>query len=134
MRTEAHMVEVVLKQSGLNIPYQILATSVKGNIDRSNTVDTAEFLKEDHALIKQMLSCILNNPSRDVLNLFSSYLQDRKINVYPFANPMDKKQPKYWIGDEQARRIYFMFPGLDMKYQKQEKITSFSKAKALNYL
>mgnify|MGYP007000068651 CR=1 len=35
-------------------------------------------------------------------------------------NPIDKKKPKYWIGDEQARCIYFMFPALDMKYQKQE--------------
>ena len=122
MRTEAHMVEVVLKQSGLNIPYQILATTVKGNIDRSNTVDTAEFLKEDPCFNQTDVIVYIEQPfTRRFELIFKSYLQDRKINVYPFANPMDKKQPKYWIGDEQARRIYFMFPGLDMKYQKQEK-------------
>ena len=121
MRTEAHMVEVMLKQSGLNIPYQILATSVKGNIDRSNTVDTAEYLKEDPCFNQTDVVVYIEQPfTRRFELIFKSYLQNRNINVYPFANPIDKNQPKYWIGDEQARRIYFMFPALDMKYQKQE--------------
>ena len=95
---------------------------MKGNIDRSNTVDTAEFLKEDPSFNQTDVIVYIEQPfTRRFELIFKSYLQDRKINVYPFANPMDEKQPKYWIGDEQARRIYFMFPVLDMKYQKQEK-------------
>ena len=49
-------------------------------------------------------------------SLFSSFETDKTKSF----NPIDKKKPKYWIGDEQARRIYFMFPALNMKYQKQE--------------
>lgn len=117
-RTEAHMAEAVLKQSDMKIPYQILATPVKGNIDRSNTADTAEFLKNDPCFDHAAVIVYIEQPfTRRFELIFKTQLQNKTATVYPFSNPLNKDQPKYWIGDEQARRIYYLFPSLDKQYR-----------------
>jgi len=120
-RTEAYMAEMLLLKSKINIPYQILATSVKGNIDRSNTVDTAEFIQEDPCFDHADVIVYIEQPfTRRFELIFKTQLQMRDTKIYPFSNPIDSNQPKYWIGDEQARRIYYLFPSLDKQYREEK--------------